>query len=349
MFGRQPCSEVMPLQLNGPPQCPTTMSSSGKLSERPPRSQPLVSIVLPTYNGARFLAAAIDSCVAQTYGNWELIIVDDGSRDETPRLVADYVQKDCRVQYVKHAVNRKLPAALNTGFRQAGGELLTWTSHDNLFRPTALAVMAAFLEAHPDVDVVYAERTLIDEKGRAVGYGVARPPEELPYWNAVGGCFLFRRSLADRVGPYEEQLFLAEDYEFWLRALGKCRFHALHADLYLYRVHQESLSTTRRRDVIMATRQLLERCLAEMNWKDEWRAMAYLRLARDAVTLGERRDALDYFVRAARQRPMSVMGKLALPVVVPFVVGQKGFESLKRLYSRGTGPRGQRVDIQSGD
>jgi len=278
-----------------------------------------------------------------------LIIVDDGSTDETSHIIAEYAQKDQRVRFVRHAVNKKLPASLNTGFAQARGELLTWTSDDNCFRPTALKVMAGFLETHPDVDVVYAERSLIDEEGRVVGYEVARPPEELPYWNSVGGCFLFRRSLADMVGPYREVLFLAEDYEFWLRAFGRCRFHALHEDLYLYRVHRASLSLTRRRDVVLATRHLLEQCLSEMDWKPGWRAMTYLRLARDAVTLKERGKALAYFVRAAREQPATVVGRLSLPVIVPFLVGQSGFDALKRLYRRACGGLAEPAGMEGRD
>lgn len=299
--------------------------------------EPLVSIVLPTYNGARYLASSIAGCIAQTYRTWELIVVDDGSTDETPHIVAHHAQKDSRIRLVRHEVNRNLPAALNTGFAKAAGELLTWTSDDNRFRPTALEAMAAFLEANPDVDVVYADRTLIEEEGRVVGREVARAPEELPYWNAVGGCFLFRRSVADAVGPYREDLFLAEDYAFWLRALGKCRFHALHEDLYLYRVHGGSLSAARGRDVALATRRLLEEAVAQPEWRAAWRSLAFLRLARDAVTLGQRRKAVGYLMRAVRERPASVMGRFAVAALVPLVVGRSGFEALKRVFHHSAG------------
>ena len=95
----------------------------------------LVSIVLPVYNGARFLAEAIQSCLAQTYPHWELIVVDDCSTDDSPQIVAGFAADDARIRVIRHAHNRKLPGALNTGFDAARGEYLTWTSDDNLLPP----------------------------------------------------------------------------------------------------------------------------------------------------------------------------------------------------------------------
>ena len=91
------------------------------------KRNPLVSIVLPTHNGARYLEQAVQSCLDQTYRNWELIIVDDASTDETPALIARLVAADSRIRSIRNEVNQKLPGALNTGFAQARGEYLTWT------------------------------------------------------------------------------------------------------------------------------------------------------------------------------------------------------------------------------
>src|SRR6516162_6752271 len=104
-------------------------------------SLPLISIVLPTFNGARYLREAIESCLHQSYPNWELILVDDASTDETPSIIADYLARDRRVTSLRNPVNRKLPGSLNAGFAQARGELLTWTSDDNCYRPHALNEM----------------------------------------------------------------------------------------------------------------------------------------------------------------------------------------------------------------
>src|SRR5438552_1877085 len=100
----------------------------------------LVSIVLPTYNRAHFLAGAIRSCLAQTYRNLEVIVVNDGSSDDSSRIVHEFAREDRRVRYV-YQQNQKLPAALNTGHRLARGSYLTWTSDDNRFDPDAVELM----------------------------------------------------------------------------------------------------------------------------------------------------------------------------------------------------------------
>ena len=115
--------------------------------------------------------AAIQSCLDQTYPNWELIIVDDASTDDTPVRIAQYVAGDSHLRSVRHETNRRLPAALNTGFSQAKGDYLTWTSDDNCYRPNALTEMVAFLESEPEVDIVYTDYTEIDEKEWMKAFG----------------------------------------------------------------------------------------------------------------------------------------------------------------------------------
>src|SRR5262245_42250457 len=108
------------------PPCPN--SSVGALTVA---AGALVTIVLPTYDGARFIDEAIAGWVAQNHAAWELIVVDDASTDDTPHRLRAWSEKDSRIRVVRHATNRKLPAALNTGFAGARGKYLTWSSDDN--------------------------------------------------------------------------------------------------------------------------------------------------------------------------------------------------------------------------
>jgi glycosyltransferase involved in cell wall biosynthesis len=292
-------------------------------------TESLVSIVLPVYNGSVSLAEAVESCLNQSHGNLELIIVDDASTDNTPEIISDYASQDNRVRPIRHDTNKRLPAALNSGFDVARGELLTWTSHDNLYRPLAVATMANFLEANPDVDVVYAGYTFIDSDGNILGRMTAPPPEELPYWNAVGACFLYRRSLHEILGNYDVTCFLVEDYEYWLRAVDSFRFHALQEDLYLYRVHDESLSHRQLEFTKLTVVRLLERCLAEKNWGPDHRAMAHLRLAREKAALNDSRSAWNHLLRGVQASPVAVFSKLGLIVSAFLLLGPTKFGKLK--------------------
>lgn len=208
-------------------------------------SGPLVSIILPTYNGARYLDASISSCLEQSYRNLELIIVDDCSKDSTPDIIRKRAAQDPRIRPVTHETNKKLPGALNTGFAHARGEYLTWTSDDNLYQPDAIARMVKALDGEPDVSVVYAGYAVINDAGQVLNTMPAKQPSQLVLGNVVGACFLYRKSVQDAIGPYDESIFLAEDYDFWLRAAQQFQFAALDSELYSYREHEGSLSATR--------------------------------------------------------------------------------------------------------
>lgn len=233
--------------------------------------QGLVSVVLPVYNGARYVADSIQSVLQQTYPHVELIVVDDGSSDETAEIVMRHTL-DPRVRLIRQE-NRKLPGALNTGFAKAQGEYLTWTSADNLMHPEMLSELVAFLDVHADAEMVYADEQLIDESGMPAvrsdfcriyqtppgSDALMRPrdPGELNFVlnNYIGGCFLYRAWAANAVGAYDARCFGFEDYDYWLRmnALFRIAHLGKRVALYAYRLHNESL-TARKDELRIAER-----------------------------------------------------------------------------------------------
>ena len=214
--------------------------------------RPTVSIVLPVHNGARYLSTSIESCIEQTLASWELIIVDDASSDESPAIAARYAGLDPRIRVVTHATNVKLPAALNSGFARATGRYLTWTSDDNLYRPDALMEMVAFLDGRPDVGLVYCDCTIVDDEGREIRHRTVPDWDLALELNPVGACFLYRADVMNSVGTYSEDLFLCEDFDYWLRISAKYRVEPLHRDLYLYRHHEKSLTARRQAEIQVA-------------------------------------------------------------------------------------------------
>jgi glycosyltransferase involved in cell wall biosynthesis len=205
------------------------------------RLSDFVSIVLPTHNGARYIAQSIRSCLEQTHPFWELIVVDDASTDGTLRVVQDFT--DTRVRIVRLTANRGLPAALNAGFAAATGQYLTWTSDDNYYLPHALERMLAVFHAHPDVGFVCADQDFIDEQGTVVYHFDVDVPGGLLTHNSVNACFLYRRVVQRCVGRYAEDMQLAEDYEYWLRVSRRFRMYGLHETLYRYRLHASTLTS----------------------------------------------------------------------------------------------------------
>jgi glycosyltransferase involved in cell wall biosynthesis len=249
---------------------------------------PRVSIVLPTYNGSRYLEQAIQSCRSQTYENWELIVVNDASTDSTPEIMERTSKQDSRIRCIRHDRNRKLPAALNTGFRNAAGEYFTWTSDDNQFRPDALQSLVNVLESNPEQDVVYADYSVIDADSRPVRDVLLKGPEWLLKENCIGACFLFRRKVFEMLGGYAEDRFLVEDYDFWLKAWASFRLGHLDANLYLYREHAGSLTSTKRREVLRAMKLVLHQNLAGVAaGKPAFLVEGYCTLARVARMTGD--------------------------------------------------------------
>ena len=206
----------------------------------------LISIVLPVYNGARFLRDSIDSVIAQTHQNWELLILDDCSTDETPDIAKEYQAKDSRIHYHRNEKNLKLPGNLNKGFSLAKGDYLTWTSDDNRFRPSALARMLEVLW-EKKVSLVCASYQVIDEEDKELQiihvYNVSKGRALAS--NVIGACFLYTREVYEAVGDYDTQLFLVEDWDFWQRVIMKFPFFALDETLYDYRWHDASLTSTK--------------------------------------------------------------------------------------------------------
>ena len=213
--------------------------------------KPKISIVLPCYNGAKMIGEAIESIIAQTYKDWELIIVNDCSTDNTLEVANAYASKDKRIRVLSNEKNSKLPATLNHGFREARGELWTWTSDDNLLLPNMLEVMSDYFENHPNIDFVVADEQYIGMQGNVIS--IHTVPDDismlLPLNNYIGAAFMYRAEIAKRIGDYREDLFLVEDYEYFLRLNDNGQIAHIPQILYQYRDNPGSLTATRQREI----------------------------------------------------------------------------------------------------
>ena len=214
--------------------------------------EPTISIVLPVWNGERYLAEAIESILGQTFTDFELIIVNDCSTDGSLALAQQYASTDSRVIIVDNPQNLKLPASLNRGFELATGQYFTWTSDDNRMLPECLQILHDGLTKN-SADLVYSSYHAIDENGERLS-ATSRPEElsqprldSLLYANQIGASFLYKAQVHHTLGGYDTSLFLVEDYDFWVRAyLSGFRFFRLADAPYEYRRHAASLTGQRR-------------------------------------------------------------------------------------------------------
>ena len=165
-------------------------------------NNPLVSIVLPTYNGEEYISRAIQSIINQTYTNWELIIVNDCSVDSTSEIINNFSKQDSRIKIINNDKNMKLPASLNRGFKEANGEYYTWTSDDNEYYPEAIEKMVNFLDEHREYGMVYAICQLLNcPKDQIDVWGeIPATVENLLEFSVCAACFLYRKTVAEEVG-----------------------------------------------------------------------------------------------------------------------------------------------------
>ena len=288
----------------------------------------LVSIVLPSRNGAVHLGEAIASVVGQTHKAWELVLVDDGSTDETGAQMDAWAARDERVRVVHLTPNRGLPAALNEGFRHARGDLFSWTSDDNLYGPHAIERMLATLEDDAGLDGVYADHVRFDETAeRRVRVG---PLSQLPLRNVVGACFLYRREVHEELEGFDESHCLAEDYDFWLRASHRFRLVPLHECLYRYRDHGASLTATRPREVRLAGWRAVERQLPGL--EPEIQNTARLHWARALFGVGESALARSLVGACLRAAPRVAFRREHRHTLARAVFGRHAVRAARRLF-----------------
>lgn len=201
---------------------------------------PLVSLVIPAYNAQDYIALAIESVLRQDYPLLDLLVLDDGSTDETLRIVQRY---SGRIRWDSHA-NMGQADTLNKGWAMTQGELVGYLSADDLLLPQAMSRAVRTLQADPGLVLVYPDYLLVDAQGSVLKR--VRAPE-FDYRDMVvrwvvppGPGALFRRTAAVAAGPWKADLKLSPDYDFWLRLGLHGRGRRIPEPLACFRVHEAS-------------------------------------------------------------------------------------------------------------
>jgi len=180
---------------------------------------PLVSVIIPTYNRAYILGSAIESVLSQTFRDFELIIVDDGSSDDTEKLVKKYPS----IIYVRHSSRKGVAAARNTGIKASRGKYIAFLDSDDVFTRKKLEKQLEFLEKHPDYKLVQSEEIWFKGSKRLNPKKHHKKAEGWFFHRAVKLCVVsmstvvINRDVFSKVGIFDEDFWVCEDYEFWLR------------------------------------------------------------------------------------------------------------------------------------
>jgi hypothetical protein len=219
---------------------------------------PRVSVVLPVYNAERFVAEAVESILGQSLTAFELVVIDDGSTDRTPGILAGLAARDRRVRLVSRE-NRGLTRTLNEGLETAAGEYVAIMNADDVALPQRLEKQAAFLDAHPQVAAVGSQtRFLADGGGRGPATSLPRAPDAVRAFLAKASplahpAVMLRRSAVLAVGGYRPQIEPAEDYDLWLRLAQHHDLANLPDVLLDYRLHAGQSTAKACESVAIAT------------------------------------------------------------------------------------------------
>ncbi len=221
---------------------------------------PLISIIIPSYNAREYVREAVDSALAQTYPACEVIVVDDGSTDDTKSILDSYIQEK-KIQYIYQG-NKGLAGARNTGIRAAKGDFIAFLDSDDIFLPEKVAAQIDAFRGHPDFGVCYSDvlpcpdlssspeagalaggagavsRTFYHHRYRYPSGNVFEPLLHRQFINPL--AVMVRRTVCDRFGIFDETLRRSEDWELWLRwARAGVKFLYLDRVLAHYRVRAD--------------------------------------------------------------------------------------------------------------
>ena len=229
---------------------PLCSKTHKKMTNQDRTPKPTVSVVMPVFNGERFLREAVESILNQSFGDLEFVIVDDGSTDSTPSILESYCRQDQRVK-VHRQGNQGIVASLNQGCLIARGDYVARMDADDVSAPQRLGRQVAFLDANPRVGLVGCGKYDNIDVAGAVLYTTYLPQDNETIQNTLvqRWCFLhpsimFRRALLDEAGSYRKEFEGAEDHDFILRLLEHCEAHNLPERLIRYRLNPKGLSIT---------------------------------------------------------------------------------------------------------
>jgi glycosyltransferase involved in cell wall biosynthesis len=286
------------------------------------KNKPAVSIVIPTYNRSRLLARAVKSVLNQTYRNFELIIVDDASTDNTEEVVNSF--NDERIKYIRHEENKGEAAARNTGIKAAGCDYIASQDSDDEWLPEKLAKQMKLLgDSPPEVGVIYTGFWKMENNKRTyvpfswVSQKNGDIHKELLYGNFIGSpVVLIKKECFDTAGLFDERLRNLVDWEMWLRISQHYHFRCVDEPLAVAHYDADNISSNYR-TFIEALESVLEKYYDEFTGNKKLLAKHYIDIGNLLMVNMEMQKGRNYLIKAIKTYPFNI--KLLLVIVFSFL------------------------------
>jgi len=236
-------------------------------------NDPLVSIIIPVYNGEKYVRETLDSCMDQTYQNIEIIIVDDESKDNTLDILKEYEKKDNRIQVISVSKQNGLGNVINIGIRQSKGEYIARMDEDDVMYPTRLEKQVEYLNNNPKCVAVGGQIDIIDAQSKITGHREYANEDK----DIKKNMFLFqpfahpavtlRRSAVEAVGLYPENMWKVEDVKFFFLLSKQGEFHNIQDTVIKYRMTFDTQSQSKMVDHFKKTNEVRKWAIKELNIK----------------------------------------------------------------------------------
>lgn len=237
-----------------------------------------VTVLMAVYNGEKYLQEAVDSILRQTHTDFEFLIVDDASIDDTPRLLAGCQEKDPRIKVLRNEKNLGLGASLNLGLKVARGRYIARMDADDISLEHRLEKQVRCFAEHAGLGAVASWARQIDERGENLGqWASPLDPEEIYYLLNFRNCLthstvMFRKNIVSRLGGYNENICRAQDYELWYRLSKVTKIFQVQEVLVLWRKTSENISSRAREEQDQTVMELVKKnleSLANSSLKDQ--------------------------------------------------------------------------------
>lgn len=300
------------------------------------RDNPTVSVVIPTYNRAQLIARSIKSVLSQTYQDFEIIIVDDGSTDNTEEVVSSF--NDERIRYIRHEKNKGEAAARNTGIKAAKAEFIASQDSDDEWLPEKLAKQVNILkDASPKVGVVYTGFWKIENNKKTyIPFSWVNQKEgdihkELLKGNFIGSpVTLVRKECFEKVGMFDENLFNVVDWEMWLRVSKYYHFKYIDEPSVVAHYESDNVSSSQI-SLIKALERILEKNFEEFAKERKLLAKHYIDIGNLLVVNKETQKGRSYLIKALKLSPFSFR---ALSATLLTFFGRHTYRKVRGTYKK---------------
>lgn len=304
-------------------------------------NNPMVSVIIPCYNAVTTISKTLDSLYGQTFRDFEIVVVNDGSTDDSASIIEPYVKKFNGILNLINQTNQGQTVAKNVGIKNTMGQLIAFLDSDDIWRPEKLESQVALMQSNPDMGLYYTNAYKINENGDRIGTITALPSyrgkcfsEILLRNNIVASSVMIRREMIDQVGFFDESLEACENWDLWIRTTKVAPIDFIDRPLTLYRVHSGNMS--KNLDKMYRSRlKLIDKHLPYQNnnpklldQRKNALFFTHISFAKTHIENLELKEARHELLQAAKIRPNEIM---CYQLYLKSLLGKRVFKFIKRI------------------